>query len=252
MTISADLSGKRALVTGASSDGFGAHFARLLARSGAEVIVSARRLPALEALVEDIRTNGGAAHAVAMDVTNVASVEAAVAAAGPLDILANNAGVAVTKAFLDHDEADYDFVMDTNLKGCWAVGSAVARSMRDAGRGGSIINTASITGYRTGPGIAPYAASKAGVIHLTNQMAVELARYGIRVNAIAPGFFLTDINRDQLDGVQGDLLKKRVPMRRYGEYHDLDGAMLLLASDASAFMTGSCIAVDGGHSVNAL
>ena len=246
-----DLGGKVALVTGASS-GLGSHFAHCLGEAGAAVVIAARRADRLQSLQAELTAKGVTAKSVDLDVQSADSVAAALEAAGPLDILANNAGVAVTKAFLDHDEADYDFVMDTNLKGCWAVGSAVARSMRDAGRGGSIINTASITGYRTGPGIAPYAASKAGVIHLTNQMAVELARYGIRVNAIAPGFFLTDINRDQLDGVQGDLLKKRVPMRRYGEYHDLDGAMLLLASDASAFMTGSCIAVDGGHSVNAL
>jgi NAD(P)-dependent dehydrogenase (short-subunit alcohol dehydrogenase family) len=251
MSLSADLTGKRMLVTGASSDGFGAHFARLLARSGAHVVVAARRLEALEALVADIAADGGSASAVRIDVADLASVRDGIAAAGAIDTCVNNAGVAVTKRALDQSEADYDFVMDTNLKGAWNVATEAARVMRDAG-GGNIINTASITGYQTSGGSAPYVMSKAGVLHMTRQLAMELARFNIRVNALAPGFFLTDINRQQLSGEPGERLRKRIAMRRYGELRDLDGPLLLLASDASRFMTGSIITVDGGHLVQPL
>ena len=251
MSLSADLSGQRILVTGASSDGFGAHFARLLARSGAHVVVAARRLEALEALVAEIRAGGGSASAVRIDVADLASVRDAIKAAGAITTCINNAGVAVTKRALDQSEADYDFVMDTNLKGAWNVATEAAKLMRDAG-GGNIINTASITGFHPAAGTGPYAMSKAGVLHMTRQLAMELARFNIRVNALAPGYFLTDINRDQLSGEAGEPLRKRIVMRRYGELPDLDGPLLLLASDASRFMTGSIITVDGGHLVQSL
>lgn len=251
MTLSADLTGQRILVTGASSEGFGAHFARLLAKSGAHVIVTARRLPALEALVEEIRSTGGSAEAIRMDVADLGSVREGMAAAGAIDTCINNAGVAVTKRALDQTEDDYDFVMGINLKGAWNVATEAARGMRERG-GGNIINTASITGFQTAAGTGPYAVSKAGVLHMTRQLAMELARFNIRVNALAPGYFLTDINRDQLSGEAGEPLRKRIAMRRYGELPDLDGPLLLLASDASRFMTGSILTVDGGHLVHSL
>ena len=251
MTLTADLTGQRILVTGASSEGFGAHFARLLAKSGAHVIVTARRLPALEALVEEIRSSGGSAEAIRMDVADLGSVREGMAAAGAIDTCINNAGVAVTKRALDQTEDDYDFVMGINLKGAWNVATEAARGMRDRG-GGNIINTASITGFQTAAGTGPYAVSKAGVLHMTRQLAMELARFNIRVNALAPGYFLTDINRDQLSGEAGEPLRKRIAMRRYGELPDLDGPLLLLASDASRFMTGSILTVDGGHLVHSL
>lgn len=251
MSLTADLTGKRILVTGASSEGFGAHFARLLAKSGAHVVVAARRLAPLEALVEEITAAGGSASAVRMDVADLASVRDGLSAAGAIDTCINNAGVAVTARALDQSEDDFDFVMGINLKGAWNVATEAARLMRDAG-GGNIINTASITGFRTAAGTGPYAVSKAGVLHMTRQLAMELARFNIRVNALAPGYFLTDINRDELAGEAGEPLRKRIAMRRYGELPDLDGPLLLLASDASRFMTGSIIAVDGGHLVQSL
>lgn len=251
MTLTADLSCQRILVTGASSEGFGAHFARVLARCGAHVVVAARRLEALEALVTEITTAGGQASAVRMDVADLSSVRDGIAAAGAITTCINNAGVAVTKRALDQTEADYDFVMDTNLKGAWNVATEAAKAMRDNG-GGNIINTASITGFQTAAGTGPYAMSKAGVLHMTRQLAMELARFNIRVNALAPGYFLTDINRDQLSGEAGEPLRKRIAMRRYGELPDLDGPLLLLVSDASRFMTGSILTVDGGHLVHSL
>ena len=157
----------------------------------------------------------------------------------------------MTARALDQSEDDFDFVMGINLKGAWNVATEAAKLMRDAG-GGNIINTASITGFRTAAGTGPYAVSKAGVLHMTRQLAMELARFNIRVNALAPGYFLTDINRDELAGEAGEPLRKRIAMRRYGELPDLDGPLLLLASDASRFMTGSIIAVDGGHLVQSL
>ena len=252
MSLSADLTGKRAFVTGASSEGFGAHFARLLAKNGAEVVVAARRLDPLESLAEDIRANGGRALAVALDVADRASIEGALDAAGPLDIVVNNAGVEKSGSVLALDESDYDYVLDINLKGVWQVVTLAARCMRERGHGGSIVNIASITAYRGQKGSAPYAISKAGVVHLTRQLALELSKYSIRVNSISPGFFATDLARDYLASEKGEALRKRIAMRRFGEYSDLDGALLLLASDASSFMTGSDIVVDGGHLLQAL
>ena len=251
MSLTADLGGQRILVTGASSEGFGAHFARLLAKYGAHVIVTARRMAPLEALVEEIKSTGGSAQAVRMDVADLASVRDGLAAAGPINTCINNAGVAVTARALDQSEDDFDFVMGINLKGAWNVATEAARIMRDTG-GGNIINTASITGFRTAAGTGPYAVSKAGVLHMTRQLAMELARFNIRVNALAPGYFLTDINRDELAGEAGEPLRKRIAMRRYGELPDLDGPLLLLVSDASRFMTGSILTVDGGHLVASL
>lgn len=252
MSVSADLSGSRALVTGASSNGLGAHFAFTLARAGAEVVVAARRLPQLKALVDRIAAAGGTAHAVTMDVADSASVAAGLDAAGPIDIVVNNAGVERSGRLLAMTEEDYDHVLDINLKGVWLVATEAARRMSAAGSGGSIINIASITGHRGMDGIAPYNISKAGVLHLTRQLAWSLARHGIRVNSISPGYFETDLNRAFLASEHGEAMRKRIAMRRFGSPADLDGALLLLASSASAFMTGSDIVVDGGHLVSPL
>ena len=250
-----DLTGRTALVTGASS-GLGEHFAHTLARAGAQVILAARRTDKLAAAVKAIESEGGKAIAVAMDVVDRASVIAALdeAAAkfGPIDILVNNAGVSGTKRPLDYTDADWDWVVGTNLKGAWIVAQEVARRMVQTQRPGSLINITSILGSRVTNLLGPYVAAKAGLKNLTQALALEFARYGIRVNSIAPGYFITEINREHLEGEQGEKLKQRIPTRRFGEYPDLDGPLLLLASDAGRHMTGSEIVVDGGHLVNAL
>jgi len=247
--VSEQLKGKRALVTGASS-GLGAHFAQLLAAHGAEVVIAARRVGALEALAEKIGAYG-AVHCVALDVTDAASRAGLAEAVGPVDILINNAGVAREGAALRHPEADWDAVMDTNLKGLFYVAQALAPGMRERG-GGSIINVASILGLRQAGGVVSYAVSKAGVIQLTKTLALEWARYGIRVNALAPGYFETEINSSFWETEGGKALIQRIPQRRLGQLEDLDGPLLLLASDASRYMTGSVLTVDGGHLVNTL
>jgi NAD(P)-dependent dehydrogenase (short-subunit alcohol dehydrogenase family) len=251
MTLSADLKGKRALITGASS-GFGAHFARVLAAAGAAVIVAARRTPQLKPLAAEISAAGGIAEVATLDVADAGSVGAVISAVGPFDILVNNAGVTNMKAVLDQTEADWDTIIDTNLKGSWLVATEAARSMRAYGRPGSIINIASILGLRQGGHVAPYAISKAGVVQLTKQLGLELARYQIRVNAIAPGYFSTELNRAFFDSEAGKVLIARVPQRRLGNLHDLDGPLLLLASDASSFMSGAVLSVDGGHLLSQL
>jgi len=249
MTLHADLTGLTALVTGASSQGFGAHFARTLAKSGAEVVVAARRAAPLAVLVDEIVAAGGRARAVCMDVANLQSVRDGLDEAGTLDIVINNAGVEHAASVLGFSEDQYDYVLDINLKGSWQVATEAARRMRDAQVRGSIINIASITGHRGMKGAAPYGISKAGVLHMTRQLACELARFGIRVNSISPGYFATDLNREFLESEGGEALRMRIAMRRFGNFEDLDGAMLLLASPSSSFMTGSDIVVDGGHLV---
>ncbi len=251
MTISLSLAGRQALVTGASS-GLGAHFARVLAGAGATLILAARRQDALEALASEIRAGGGIAETVALDVTDAASVAALAPRIAGIDILVNNAGVVRSGLALDQHEVDWDAVVDTNLKGMFLVAQAAGRAMRDHGRGGSIINIASILGLRQGMGVLPYAVSKAGVVQMTKSLALETARHRIRVNAIAPGYVETDLNRDYWQTDAGKAMIQRIPQRRLGQVTDLDGPLLLLASDASAYMTGSVIAVDGGHLVSAL
>lgn len=246
-----DLRGKRALVTGASS-GLGAHFAKVLATSGASVVLAARRRSLLESLAEDIASRGGEAQIVDLDVTDRSSVNAAVAGCGRLDILVNNAGVTNSKPPLDQTESDWDLILDTNLKGAWLVATEVARSIKSSGTAGSIINIASILGLRQGGHVTPYAVSKAGVVQLTKQLGLEFARYDIRVNALAPGYFATELNRDFMQSEAGTALVKRIPQRRLGNLEDLDGALLLLASDASRYMTGTVIPVDGGHLLSTL
>ncbi|WP_310531259.1 glucose 1-dehydrogenase [Novosphingobium sp.] len=246
MTFSADLTGKSILITGASS-GLGAFFARSLAEAKAQVILAARRRDKLADVAKAIAERGGDVRIVEMDVTDKASVERAIAEAGQIDVLVNNSGVTLAKPVLDQTEDDWDHVIDTNLKGAFLVSTAVARRMRDDGRGGSIINIASILGERQAGQVAGYATSKAGLIQLTKSMALELARFRIRVNALAPGYIDTDLNRSFLETDAGKALISRVPQRRLGSPEELIGPLLLLASDASSYMTGSVIAADGGH-----
>jgi len=244
------LDGKTALVTGASA-GLGSHFAQVLAAAGAQVILAARRAEALAARVEEMTSAGFAAKAMTLDVSNPAGI----AAAGQLrsvDILINNAGIVRDGPALEQSEADWDAVVDTNLKGMFFTAQAVAQRMIERGAGGSIVNIASILGLRQAGGVMPYAVSKAGVIQLTKTLALEWARFGIRVNSIAPGYFDTDLNRALWESDAGKAMIKRVPQRRLGRLEDLDGSLLLLASDAGAYMTGSTLVVDGGHLVSTL
>ena len=248
------MQGKTVLVTGASS-GLGEHFARVLAAAGAQVAVAARRRDRLESLAAEIVGAGGTALAVGMDVTDRESVAAALdevaADLAVPDVLINNAGIAAGGPALDVTDADWHKVIDTNLEGAWITAQETARRMRDNG-GGNIVNTASILGLRVSAGVAPYAISKAAVIQMTRVLALELARYQIRVNALAPGYIETDLNEDYLNSDAGQAMIKRIPMRRCGRLHDLDGPLLLLASSASNYMTGAVIPVDGGHLVNTL
>jgi NAD(P)-dependent dehydrogenase (short-subunit alcohol dehydrogenase family) len=249
------LAGRRALVTGASS-GLGRHFARTLAEAGAVVIAAARSLDKLAATVAEIVSAGGRASALRLDVTDLASVKAGFdqieAEDGVADVIVNNAGLAVSRPLLEQTEADWDSVLDTNLKGAWLVAQEGARRLVAAKRGGSIVNIASITGERVAGAVAPYCTSKAGVMHLTRAMALELARHGVRVNALAPGYVQTELNRDFLASEAGERLRARIPQRRFGRAEELDGALLLLASDAGAYITGSVVFADGGHLVSSL
>ena len=250
-----DLSGRTALVTGASS-GLGRHFARTLAAHGASVALAARRIERLESLASEIRSDGGTAHAVRMDVTDAQSVAAGLDAVrdalGVPDILVNNSGVARPAATLDVTEDDWTGVIGTNLEGAWRVAQGTARRMVEAGRPGAIVNVLSILAFGVAGGLGTYAASKAGLLQITRTMAMELARHRIRVNAIAPGYVLTDMNREYFAGDAGKAMIKRIPQRRIGDPSDLDGALLLLVSDASSYMTGSTIVIDGGQLASSL
>lgn len=246
-----DLTGRTALITGASS-GLGQHFAQTLASAGARVVVGARRADKLSATVDNINAAGGSARAVTLDVTRRESVCAALDTIGALHIVVNCAGVTDTNRPLDVRDEDWDAIIDTNLKGAWIVAQESARRMVAAGVAGSIINVTSILASRVAGGVGPYCASKAGLAHLTRSLALELARHNIRVNSLAPGYIVTELNEAFLASEAGDKLRNRIPSRRFGQLHNLDGPLLLLASDAGAYMTGSEIVVDGGHLCSSL
>lgn len=247
-----DLQGKSALVTGASG-GLGLYFAELLARNGVSVALAARRKEALDEAVARIRAAGGDARALPMDVSDGASVAAAFAQEPDgFDILINNAGIAGAVPALDLDEAGWDQVLDVNLKGSFLVAQAAARALKQAGRGGAIVNIASVLGLRVAGNVSAYAASKAGIIQLTKALALEWARHGIRVNALCPGYIETEMNTAFFASEAGQGMVRRIPQRRLGKPEELAGALLLLASDAGSYMTGSTIEVDGGHLVSSL
>ena len=255
------LEGQTALVTGASG-GLGRHFAGVLARAGATVMLAARRGDLLAEAVAELKAAGQRAAAVVMDVTDAGSVATAFAeaeaACGPVSILVNNSGITVSASSLDLEEEDWDRVLDTNLKGAWLVSRAFARSVRAARKEGAItseaaiVNVASVLGFRVAGHVSAYAVSKAGLVQLTRAMGLELARFGIRVNALAPGYVATDLNRGFFESEAGKAMIARMPQRRLGTLGDLDGPLLLLASAASRYMTGSTVTVDGGHLVSSL
>ena len=246
-----DLESKVVLVTGASQ-GLGKQFAELLCAKGARVALAARQVAKITSLKEELEAKGGIAYAVEMDVLDQQSISDCVEVVehemGSIDVLVNNAGVAINKFFLDVTEEEYDSVLGTNLKGCFFCAQAVAKKMANR-KSGSIINISSVLGTRPIGTLTTYCASKAGLNQLTATMALELARSGVRVNAIAPGYIETPMNSDFFKTGPGQALINSVPQRRLGQLEDLDGTILLLASDASKFITGTVITVDGGFTV---
>jgi len=252
-----DLSDRTALVTGASS-GLGARFARVLAAQGATVVLASRRIERLKELRAEIEAEGGDAHVVAMDVTDPDSVadgvEQAEAQAGPIDILVNNSGVSTTQRLVDVRPEDFDFVFDTNTRGAFFVAQAVARRMiarakNEPDRAARIINIASMAGLKVLAQIGVYCMSKAAVVHMTRAMALEWARYNINVNAICPGYISTEMNAHHWETDAGRKLISMLPRKRVGTPEDLDGVLLLLASDASGFVNGAVIAADDGFAL---
>ncbi len=243
------LKGKTALVTGASS-GIGEHSARLFARAGCHVVLTARRLSKVQSIASELQSNGADAIGLELDVNCRDSVETMVseviAQLGSVDILLNNAGIANTERFLDMSEKQWGAVIDTDLNGVWRVGQVVARQMIKQDSGGSMINVASVLGLGVQRRQANYIAAKSAVIQLTKSMALELGDKGVRVNAIAPGYFKTDINRDFLTSEVGKNYIRGLVPRRAGNLVELDGALLLLAGSAGSYIQGSVITVDGG------
>ena len=249
------LDAKVALVTGASS-GFGRHFGSVLARAGARVVLAARRTERVREACEAIVAAGGEAVAVTMDVTDSSSISAAFDAAeqafGPVTVVVNNAGITIPKPLVDLSDTDWSEVIDTNLNGVAYVTRESARRMIAAGVGGSVVNIASILAHREQKMLTNYAASKAAVVQFTRTAALELAQHGIRVNAICPGYFVTDLNREWFKTEDGQALIRRIPQRRSGVLPALTGPLLLFASDAGALMTGADLTVDGGHVLSSL
>ena len=260
MAYSIDLSGRVALVTGASS-GLGAQFARTLARAGAGVVLASRRLEKLKELRARIEGEGGDAHVVELDVTDLDSIKAAVAHAetemGSIDILVNNSGVSTTQRIQDVTLEDYDFIFDTNVKGAFFVAQEVGKRMLARSRGaapgsftgGRIINIASMAGLKVLPQIGAYCMSKAAVVQMTRAMALEWGRFGINVNAICPGYIDTEINHHHWQTEQGRKLMDMLPRKRVGHPQDLDALLVMLASDQSHFVNGAVIAADDGFAV---
>jgi NAD(P)-dependent dehydrogenase (short-subunit alcohol dehydrogenase family) len=255
-----DLSGRVALVTGASS-GLGAQFARTLSRAGAAVVLASRRVEKLKELRAQIEAEGGDAHVVALDVTSMDSIRAAVAHAetemGAIDILINNSGVSTTQRLQDVAEADFDFIFDTNVKGAFFVAQEVGKRMLARAKGaapgtytgGRIINIASMAGLKVLPQIGAYCMSKAAVIQMTRAMALEWGRFGINTNAICPGYIDTEINHHHWQTEAGQKLINMLPRKRVGEPKDLDALLVLLASNESHFVNGSVIAADDGFAL---
>lgn len=247
------LEGRVALVTGASGT-LGAHFVRVLHAAGASVALAARRVAVCEALAAEL---GSRAVAVPLDVAQPDAIAPAFAAAeaafgAPCDVIVDNAGIAVTQPALAHTAEAWDAVTGVNLRGAFLVAQEGARRLVAAGRPGAIVTVASILGLRVAAGLAAYAAAKAGLIQLTRALAVELARHRIRVNALAPGYVETGMNRAFFATDAGQAMIRRIPQRRLATPADLTGPLLLLASEASAHMTGAVVTVDGGHSINPL
>jgi NAD(P)-dependent dehydrogenase (short-subunit alcohol dehydrogenase family) len=257
VSYSIDLSGRVAFITGASG-GLGAQFARVLARSGAAVVLAARRIEKLKDLRAQIEGEGGDAHVLELDVTDLDSIRSAVAHAetevGSIDILVNNSGVSTTQRIQDVSEDDFDFVFDVNTKGAFFVAQEVGKRMLARARGaapgtytgGRIINVASMAGLRVLPQIGIYCMSKAAVVHMTRAMALEWGRFGINVNAICPGYIDTEINHHHWSTEQGQKLIQMLPRKRVGKPEDLDALIVLLASDQSHFVNGAVIAADDG------
>lgn len=245
------LENKTALVTGGGT-GLGRQFALTLADAGATVVLSGRRTAPLEETAAEVRKAGGTAHCLALDVSDPKAVDAAfktLETLGGIDVLVNNAGAGLGVSLLDMTIEQWNLIMDANLKGAWLVAQAAAHRMVAQGRGGSIINISSILGSAAQKGNAAYCASKAALSHLTRSMALEWARYAIRVNAIAPGYYRTDLSHGYLESSSGQAMLKKIPQRRLGNPEELDGVLLLLASGASSYMTGSIVTVDGGLSM---
>jgi NAD(P)-dependent dehydrogenase (short-subunit alcohol dehydrogenase family) len=247
-----DLTGRVALVTGASS-GIGAHFAAVLAQAGASVVLVARRADRLDAVAKRIALAGGKALTVAADVRDRAAMarafDAAERAFGLVDILINNAGVAHATRAVELSEEEWRRVIGTNLDAVLFASQEAARRLINAEKGGAIVNISSVLGFGVSKGVAAYAVAKAGVIQLTRSLGLELASRRIRVNAIAPGWIVTDLNREYLASEKGAALVNHIPIGRFGEERDLDGVLLLLVSDAGRFMTGTTVVVDGGQTV---
>ena len=260
MAYSIDLSGRVAFITGASG-GLGAQFARTLAAAGAGVVLASRRLEKLKELRAEIEGAGGDAHVIELDVTDNDSIKSAVAHAetemGSIDILVNNSGVSTTQRIQDVAEDDYDFVFNTNVRGAFFVAQEVGKRMLARSRGaapgsftgGRIINIASMAGLKVLPQIGVYCMSKAAVVQMTKAMALEWGRFGINVNAICPGYIDTEINHHHWQTEQGQKLVQMLPRQRVGEPKDLDGLLLMLASDQSHFINGAVIAADDGFGV---
>jgi NAD(P)-dependent dehydrogenase (short-subunit alcohol dehydrogenase family) len=255
--IEVNFEGKVALVTGASS-GLGKRFAKVLAMAGAQVVLASRRIDLLKELRAEIEAEGGAAHVVALDVTDYASIKAAIAhaetEAGAIDILVNNAGVAASQRLVDVTPEDYAYVMDTNQRGAFFVAQEVAKRMiahhkGDPKKQHRIINIASAAALRAIPELGVYGISKAAVVHMTKTMAVEWGRFGINVNAICPGYIGTEMNLEFFRSEQGGELLESLPRKRIGKPEDLDGLLLLLAAEESHFINGAIVSADDGISV---